>query len=144
VFKVVVPLNCKTTTKHFYNIKKNKIMKNSIKLTALFLLATTGLFAATPAKALTADVHTATISSLTSNKGIAVKAADAKSIVMIYDQDKNVLRKDVLASNSSKGYILNTLENGDYTMEVTTNKQTVKKNIHVYDEGKNKTFIIQE
>jgi len=119
-------------------------MKNSIKLTALFLLATTGLFAAVPAKIVKASAPSVTISTLPSNKGIAVKAADAKSIVMIYDQDKNVLRKDVLASNSSKGYILNTLENGDYTMEVTSNKQIVKKNIHVYDEGKTKTFIVQE
>ncbi|ASU32996.1 hypothetical protein [Mucilaginibacter xinganensis] len=119
-------------------------MKNSIKLTALFLLASAGLFAATPAKTLKADVPPVTITSLSANKGITVSAADAKSIVMIYDQDKNVLRKDVLAGNSSKGYILNTLENGDYTMEVTANKQTVKKNIHVYNEGKTKTFILQQ
>jgi hypothetical protein len=119
-------------------------MKASIKLTALFLLATTGLFAAVPAKALKAGGPSVTISTLALNKGIAVKAADAKSIVMIYDQDKNVLRKDVLASNSSKGYVLNTLENGDYTMEITSIKQTVKKNIHVYNEGQTRTFIVQE
>jgi len=119
-------------------------MKTSIKLTALLLLASAGLFAATPAKTIKADAPSVTISSLASNKGIAVKAADAKSIVMIYDQDKNVLRKDVLAGNASKGYILNTLENGNYTLEVTSNNQTVKKNIHVYDEDKTKTFIVQE
>jgi protein-disulfide isomerase len=119
-------------------------MKNSIKLTALFLLASAGLFAAVPAKTVKADVPSVTISALASNKGIAVKAADAKSIVMIYDQDKNVLRKDVLAANGSKGYVLSGLENGDYTMEVTSNKQTVKKNIHVYNEDKTKTFIVQE
>ena len=115
-------------------------MKNSIKLTALFLLASAGLFAAVPAKTLKEDA--ATIFPLALNKGIAVKAAAAKSIVMIYDKDKNVLRKDVLASNSAKGYVLNKLENGDYTLEVTSNKKTVKKNIRVYDEGKTKTFII--
>ncbi|MGN6395285.1 MAG: hypothetical protein ACTHMI_06965 [Mucilaginibacter sp.] len=119
-------------------------MKASIKLTALLLLAATGVFAATPAKSAKTDVPAVTISSLASNKGIAVKTADAKSIVMIYDQDKNVLRKDVLASNASKGYILNNLENGDYMMEVTSNNQTVKKNIHVYIEDKTKTFIVQE
>ena len=119
-------------------------MKNSIKLTALFLLATTGLFAAVQAKALKADVPSVTISTLALHKGIAVKAAGAKSIVMIYDQDKNVLRKDVLARNTSKGYVLNALENGDYTMEITSNKKTVKKNIHVYNEGKTKTFIVQQ
>ena len=119
-------------------------MKNSIKLTALFLLASAGLFAAVPAKTVKADVPSVTISTLASNKGIAVKAADAKSIVMIYDKDKNVLRKDVLASNAAKGYVLNKLENGDYTLEITSNKKTVKKNIRVYDEGKTKTFIIHE
>lgn len=119
-------------------------MKASIKLTALFLLATTGLFAAVPVKTLKADVPPVTISTLALNKGIAVKAIASKSIVMIYDQDKNVLRKDVLASNTSKGYVLNTLENGDYTMEITSNKQTVKKNIHVYNEGPTKTFIVQQ
>jgi uncharacterized lipoprotein YajG len=148
MFKVAVSLNCKTITKTFTYIKKIKIMKRSIKLTALFLLAATGLFAAVPAKAFTADVPPAksvvTFSSLAANKGIAVKSAGAKSIVMIYDQDKNVLRKDVLASNASKGYVLNKLENGDYTIEVTSNNQTVKKNIHVYDEDNTKMFIIQE
>jgi len=119
-------------------------MKTSIKLTALLLLASAGLFAATPVKSAKADVPAVTISTLASNKGVAVKAADAKSLVMIYDQDKNVLRKDVLASNASKGYILNKLENGDYTMEVTANNQTVKKNIHVYEEDGAKTFIVQE
>lgn len=119
-------------------------MKTSIKLTALLLLASAGLFAAAPVKTIKADAPAVSISSLASNKGIAVKAADAKSVVVIYDQDKNVLRKDVLASNASKGYVLNTLEDGDYTMEVTANKQTVKKNIHVYTEDKTKTFIVQQ
>jgi len=119
-------------------------MKASIKLTALLLLAATGVFAATPVKPAKAEVPAVTISTLASNKGIAVKAAEAKSVVMIYDQDKNVLRKDVLAGNGSKGYILNNLENGNYTLEVTSNNQTVKKNIHVYNEDKTKTFIVQE
>jgi hypothetical protein len=119
-------------------------MKNSITLTALFLLATTGLFAAVPAKINKADVPPVSFSTLASNKGIAVKSVSAKSIVTIYDEDKNVLRKDVLAGNSSKCYVLNSLENGDYIIEVIANKQTIKKNIHVYDEGKTKTFIIQE
>ena len=123
-------------------------MKTTIKLTALLLLATTGLFAATPAKTLKAaapsNEATVTISSMT-NKGVAVKASE-KSVVMIYDQDKNVLRKDVLAANGTmeKGYVLNKLDNGKYTIEVTSNKQTVKKDIYIYNEGKDKTFIIQQ
>lgn len=128
-------------------------MKNSIKFAALFLLAATGLCAAVPAKASADDVPAGkaavSVSSLASNKGITVKLNKeiaGRSVVMIYDQNKNVLRKDVLTSNGNmeKAYVLNKLDEGDYTLEVIANKQTVKKNIHVYDEGSVKTFIIME
>ncbi len=127
-------------------------MKASIKLTALFLLASTGLFAATPAKSTHRVTPPAkdmiTFSTLSSSRGIAVsvdKNESGKAIVMIYDNDKNVLRKDILTSGraTEKGYVLNTLDNGDYTIEVTTNKHVVKKAIHVYNEGENKMFIIK-
>ncbi|WP_428328682.1 DUF4469 domain-containing protein [Mucilaginibacter sp.] len=126
-------------------------MKNSIKLTALFLLASTGLFAATSKtladKAPVKDEIT--FSTLASNKGVSIrvdKNTPGKAIVIIYDQDKNVLRKDVFTSNkpAEKAYILNKLENGDYTIEVTSNKQVIKKDIHVYDEYKIKTFIVKQ
>ena len=125
-------------------------MKTSIKLTALLLLASTGIFAATPSntKAPAAKPESyITFSSMPSKMGIAVKVArsDAgKAIVMFYDQDHNVILKDVLPASGTmeKGYILSKLENGDYTMEVTLNKQVVKKAIHVYDEDQTKTFII--
>lgn len=127
-------------------------MKNSFKLTALFLLASTGLFAATTTKA-TAAVFPSTkdvitFSSLPSQKGIDVKVEKSepgKAIVIIYDKDGNVLRKDILSNSKGleKGYILNQLENGDYTIEVTSNKQVVKKAIHVYDEDQTKMFIVK-
>jgi len=65
---------------------------------------------------------------------------------MIYDQDQNVIFKDVLPKDKTmeKGYILNQLDNGDYTIEVTSNKQVVKKDIHVYNEYKTKTFIVNQ
>ena len=125
-------------------------MKTSIKLTAVLLLASTSIFAATPSKTKTpateADSYI-TFSSLPSQMGIDVKVArnDAgKAIVMFYDQDHNVILKDVLkvSGTMEKGYILSKLENGDYTMEVTLNKQVVKKAIHVYDEDQTKTFIV--
>ena len=127
-------------------------MKNTIKLTALFLLASTGLFAATTVKTSgtvapsTKDVIT--FSSLPSERGVDVKVeknAPGKAIIMIYDKDGNVLRKDVLSANkgTEKAYILTQLENGDYTIEVTSNKQVVKKDIHIYDEGDTKMFIIK-
>ena len=127
-------------------------MKTSIKLTALFLLASTGLFAATTVKTNSNVAPSAkneiTFSSLPSERGVDVKVeknAPGKAIIMIYDKDGNVLRKDVLSAKKGmeKAYILNQLENGDYTIEVTSNKQVVKKDIHVYDEGDTKMFIIK-
>jgi hypothetical protein len=128
-------------------------MKNSIKLTALTLLLSTGLFAAASAKTVGTVVPSSkdviTFSSLPSNKGIEVKVEGrdvAKAIVIIYDQDQNVIYKDVLPAYKSmeKGYILNQLANGDYTIEVTANKQVVKKDIHVYDEYNAKAFIVKQ
>jgi hypothetical protein len=126
-------------------------MKNSIKLAALFLVASTGLFAATSAKAATVVPSTKdviTVSSLPSEDGVAVKVEKdepGKAFVIIYDKDGNVLRKDVLSNDKGfeKGYILSQLENGDYTIEITSDKQVVKKDIHVYDEDQTKMFIIK-
>jgi hypothetical protein len=123
-------------------------MKNSIKLTALLLLASAGVFAATPSKtkaSLVPPTAAVTFSSMPSQKGVEVKLNEsAKAIVIITDQDGNVLRKDILSNNKGleKGYVLNKLDNGDYTIEVTTSGQIVKKVIHVYDEGQTKMFII--
>lgn len=122
-------------------------MKNSIKLTALFLLAGASVFAAVPAKAAVppkADV--VIFSSLPSQNGVGVKVSkNEKAIVIISDQNGNVLRKDVLSEkkSSEKAYILTSLENGDYTIEVIANGKSVKKAIHVYDEGNTKMFIVK-
>jgi hypothetical protein len=128
-------------------------MKNSIKLTALFLLASTGLFAAVPSKTIgvvppSKDVIT--FSSLPSHKGVEIKvdrAEPGKAIVTIYDKDENVIYKDALPGSfkaMEKGYILNQLDNGDYKIEVTSNKQTVTKEIHVYDEDHSRVFIVKQ
>jgi hypothetical protein len=128
-------------------------MRNSIKLAAILLIAGAGFLAAVPAKAigsivpLKADVIT--FSGLPSEKGVAIKVekdAPGKAIVIVYDADGNVLYKDVMKNSKSmeKGYILNKLDIGDYTIEVTSNKQVVKKQVHVYDENYRKMFIISE
>lgn len=124
-------------------------MKKSIKLTALFLLASASLFAATTKGPVTPSKADITFSSLPSHKGIEVKvqsAAPSKAIVIIYDADKNVIYKDALPAYKAmeKGYILNQLENGDYTIEVTENKQVVTKQIHVYDEDQTRVFIVKQ
>ena len=126
-------------------------MKNSIKLSALFLLVSTGLFAATPVKnhAVVVPVKkdVITFSSLASDRGIDVKVEKnepGKTIVIIYDQDKNVILKDVTSTNKTteRGYVLSQLDNGDYTMEVTSNGQVVKKDIHVYDDNQTKVYLV--
>lgn len=123
-------------------------MKNSIKLTALFLLAGVSVFAAVPAKAVVpSSSATITFSSLPSQNGIDVKVEKSdKAMVIISDKDGNVLRKDVLSNKKSmeKGYILTSLDNGDYTIEVISNGKSIKEDVHVYDEDKTKMFIVKQ
>jgi hypothetical protein len=128
-------------------------MKNSIKLSALFLLVSTGLFAATPVKTyigvVPAKKDVITFSSLPSDRGINVKVEKnqpGKTIVIIYDKEKNVLLKDVTSNNKTteKGYVLNQLNNGDYLMEVISNGQVVRKNIYVYDGNQTKEYLIKQ
>jgi len=125
-------------------------MKNSIKLTALLLVLSTGLFAATPPKAIVpVKKDVITFSPLNAHRGVEIKVETeqpGKAIVIISDKDGNVLLKDVMPAYKSmgKGYLLNKLDNGDYTIEVTANKQVVKKEVHVYDEDRIRVFIINQ
>lgn len=123
-------------------------MKASIKFTALLLLAGASVFAAVPAKAVVpAKSAVITFSSLPADKGIGVKVENelGKAIVTITDKDGDILRKDALsnAKGLEKGYILTSLDNGDYTITVTANGQVAKEDIHVYDEGQTKMFIVK-
>ncbi|MDR3695343.1 hypothetical protein [Mucilaginibacter sp.] len=124
-------------------------MKNSIKLTALLVLASVSVFAAKPAKAIVPANGGISFSALPSHKGIDIKvqsAPAAKAIVIVSDQDGNVIFKDAMPAykKMEKGYILNQLDNGDYTIEVIAGHQTVTKDVHVYDEDGAKEFIISE
>jgi hypothetical protein len=126
-------------------------MKNSIKLTALFLFAAMGLFAVAAKHGLPQPMSRPdriTFTSLPSKNGIQIKVRKAepgKAIIIIYDSNGDVIQKDVLSHSRvlEKGYILDQLEDGDYTIEVTINKQVVKAAVHVYEEGQNKTFIMK-
>ncbi|CAN5117154.1 hypothetical protein BH09BAC6_BH09BAC6_13110 [soil metagenome] len=124
-------------------------MKKTFTLSALFVLLTAGLMAATPVKAaIVPFTDVVTFTTLAANNGVAVKIAKSeagKISIVIYDKDKNVLRKDVLGSSQTgeKGYILTSLDNGDYTIEVTSNKKVVTKEVHIYNEDQSKMFIIQ-
>ncbi|QEC78185.1 hypothetical protein [Mucilaginibacter ginsenosidivorax] len=124
-------------------------MKNSIKLSALFLLLSAGIFTSAAANA---KGHTEkskdviTVSSLKHDRGVAViisKSEASKSYVTIFDQANNILMEDFLPSKVEveKGYVLTSLDNGDYKFEIKSNDQVVIKTVHVYDENNKKRFF---
>jgi hypothetical protein len=125
-------------------------MKNSIKLTALLLVLSTGLFAAdVPKTDAPANNAIITFSAMPRNRGVEVKvdkSAIGKAVVIISDKYGDVLLNDVMPKYATmqRSYVLNRLESGDYTMEVIYNKQVVKKDIHIYDEDHNRVFIMNQ
>lgn len=131
-------------------------MKTSIKLSALFVLLTAGVFATTAAKAGEDKIDVApkakevvSFKALDHDRGLKVnfaKTENGKSVVKVYNKDNDLLLKDIVPSKTdvSKGYVLTGLEDGEYTMEVTTDKQVVKKSIHVYQDGDQKSFYIAQ
>lgn len=131
-------------------------MKTSIKLSALFVLLTAGVFATTAAKANEdkADVtpkakEVVSFKALDHDRGLKVnfaKSESGRSTVKVYNKDNELLLKDIVPSKTdvSKGYVLTGLEDGEYTMEITTDKQVVKKSIHVYQDGDQKSFYIAQ
>ena len=107
-------------------------MKNQIKLTALFLVLSASVFAASPKTEVPAASNNITFSAMPAHRGVEVNVegtAAKNAIVIISDKDGNVLLKDVLPAYKTmhKGYVLNGLDYGDYTIEVTSAKQVVKK-----------------
>jgi hypothetical protein len=131
-------------------------MKTSIKLSALFVLLTTGVFATAVAKADEGKIditpkakEVVSFRALDHDRGVKVdfaKSESGKSIVKVYNKNNELLLKDVVPSKTdvSKGYVLTGLEDGEYTMEITTNNQVVKKSIHVYQDGDQKSFYIAQ
>jgi len=122
-------------------------MKNSIKLSALFLLLSAGIFTSAAAKGHTGDTKDViTVSSLKHDRGVAVmisKSEASRSYVTIFDQANNILMEDFLPSKVEveKGYVLSSLDNGDYKFEIKSNDQVVTKTVHIYDENNKKRFF---
>lgn len=119
-------------------------MKKSITLLALILSVSTAIFAS-PVKNATAN-DDIIINSLQKELTISVSVKHenaGKSLVTVYNDANTVLFKDKLANKgaASKAYLLNELENGNYTIEVSAGAQTVTKQIHVYDENGKKTYF---
>jgi hypothetical protein len=125
-------------------------MKKSITVAALLLLIGTSVFAAAPAKTKGDDTKDGiSFVQLKSEKGFGVmidKETAGKSIVIIYDDERNVIFKDLLSKGASgiKGYIVSSLESGDYTVEVVSKGQSVKKQMHIYDDGQAKSYFFYQ
>jgi hypothetical protein len=127
-------------------------MKKSIKLTTLALFASVAAFAAGPVKngheMSTGKKDKIVFYTLPSQRGIDLrvkKAEPGKTIVIIRDADGDVLQKDVMTSdNIRRGYVLNQLYNGDYSIEISSKDQDFKRDIHIYNEGPVKTFIVKQ
>lgn len=121
-------------------------MKKSINWVVLFLLLGASAFATIPAKF---KSHNAKLNDKVSfiplrlKSGFAVmvnKQEPGKSMVLIYDSDKNVVFKDLLTNKTKaeKKYILSYLDNGDYTVEVFSKNHDVKTQFSVYNRGERK------
>jgi len=127
-----------------YKIKN--IMKKSIALAALLLALGTSVFAATPAKSDEGKSNQIAFVPLSTDRGFGVvidKQEAGKSFVMIYDKQGTLLYKDYLTkgTNVEKNYNISGLDNGDYTVEVVSNKESVTKHLKVYDEDDKKTYM---
>ncbi len=125
-------------------------MKNSIKLSALFLLLSTGVFAASSTKTAHKEtIPSAQVSFSGAKKPLGLNisvasAAAARSFVMFYDADNHMLVRDFLKAGI-KNYDLSELETGDYKVTVTTNQNVVIKIIHIYEgENRQKDFFIMQ
>ena len=63
------------------------------------------------------------------------KSVKGNAQINIYDANHTLIMKDVLPKNDDvvlKGYILNNLKDGDYTIKVTANQTVVNRTVHVY------------
>ncbi len=125
-------------------------MKKSIALAALLAVLGTSVFAAVPTKT-GGNNSTDEISFVQMKKdnafGVKIdKETAGKAVVIVYDDASNVIFKDVLSKGESKGksYLISSLETGDYTVEVVSKGQTVKKQMHVYEDGDAKSYFFYQ
>ena len=124
-------------------------MKTPIKLIALFLLLSTGAFAKPSHNHHTMNSYNqVSLIPLHHIRGFAVmvdKAGPGKSLVIIYDQEKNAIFKDLLTNGnvrSEKKYFLSELDNGTYTVEVFSKNHVVKTQFHIYNKGQKRIVEI--
>jgi hypothetical protein len=121
-------------------------MKKSINWAVLFLLLGTGAFATIPTKVKSHNVKLndkVSFIPLRLKSGFALivnKQEPGNSMVLIYDNNQNVVFKDILTKETKgeKKYILSYLKDGDYTVELSSKNHDIKTPFSVYSWGDRK------
>ncbi len=126
-------------------------MKKTIKLTALALLLSTGAFAAVPKtahKMMDGKQDNIVFYTLPSQRGIDLrvkKTEPGTTIVTIYDDEGRLLQKDVMnKTDIRRGYNFSQLEEGDYSIVISSKNHVFKRKIHIYQEGPVRSFIVEQ
>ena len=130
-----------------------KTLIKSSAFIAVLALVSTGVFAnenPTKKAPTAAKKDVVLFTALSQDKGVGIiihKADVSKTSVAIYDADGNVVMKDVQGKNANdvlKGYVLSALDNGKYTIKVTSNNEVTKRVVNVYnDENNQKSFFFE-
>jgi hypothetical protein len=126
-------------------------MKKTLKLTALALLLSSGVFAAVPNtghKMATGKQDKIVFYTLPSQRGIDLrvkKAEPGTTVVTIYDDEGHVIQKDVMnKTDIRRGYNLSELDPGDYSIVISSKNEVFKRKIHIYYEGPIRSFIVEK
>lgn len=126
-------------------------MRKSIILTALVSVISVGsLFANTSKTFNDKDITNAVVvKGLTSKMVLTVAVLgdlDKNPLVSINDQEGNNLYKKVLTGKTGEiqGFNIADLALGDYTLTVTSGKQTIEKQVRVLDIESKKSYFIFE
>ena len=124
-------------------------MKKSIALGALLVVLGTSVFAATPKTGGDKKAEELSFVQLNKDNGFGVrvdKQEAGKSFIMIYDADHNLIYKDMVSKEATaeKGYVITSLEAGDYTVEAFSKGQSVTKHMHVYEDGVSKSYFFYQ
>lgn len=118
-------------------------MKKTLTIAALILAAGTSVFAAPGTPKAPKANNTVSFIEPAKENVFSVKVAAERSVVIIYDQDGNAIYKDLVSKGlpTEKSYNVSNLDNGEYTVEIKSEKSDIKKHMHVYDDGQGKSYL---
>jgi hypothetical protein len=130
-------------------------MKTSIKLSALFFLLSSGVFATNAAQAkdntdLTPKAkQTVSYDLLDHDRGLKLtlaKSESGRTYVRFYNKDNQLIMKDVVNTKTdvSKGYVFSELDLGEYKLEITTDGKVTNETVRIYQDGDDKLFYIAQ